>query len=108
MAYLSGEDLRAFGAQGYLVVPGVVPEELLAAADDEIDGLVSTTEPAEGDGGPGANLWFPPVARLPQCDAVLRRSPALAIADELVAPARLDHAFDHIQVATTVPGWAHV
>jgi hypothetical protein len=39
---------------------------------------------------------------------VLRRSPALYIAQELVAPNPLDHRFDHIQVATTVPDWQHV
>jgi ectoine hydroxylase-related dioxygenase (phytanoyl-CoA dioxygenase family) len=30
------------------------------------------------------------------------------MANELVAPFDLDHAFDHIQVATTVPPWSHV
>ena len=108
MARLGDDDLARFVRDGYLVVPGVVGEDLLARADDEIDDLVAATPPHQGDGGPGPNLWFPPVARLPRCDDVLRRSAALAIADELVAPARLDHAFDHIQVATTVPPYAHV
>ncbi len=67
-----------------------------------------TLPPAEGTGGPGPNLWFPSRARLPSCDVVLRASPALGIADELVAPHALDHAFDHIQVATTVPPYHHV
>jgi len=108
VAWLSDDDLRRFAVDGYLVAPGVVPEPLLAAADEEIDGLVRTVAPVEGDGGPGPNLWFPPTARLPRCDAVLRESPALAIAEELVAPLPLDHAFDHIQVATTVPPYGHV
>jgi hypothetical protein len=107
-AQLSDEDLARFGRDGYLVVPDVVGEDLLAAADEEIDELVASTPPQEGDGGPGPNLWFPPVARLPRCDDVLRRSGALDLAAGLVAPNPLDHAFDHIQVATTVPPYDHV
>jgi hypothetical protein len=49
-----------------------------------------------------------PRARLPHCEALLRDSPALAIADELVAPNRLDFAFDHVQVSTTRAPWPHV
>ncbi len=108
MGHLSDDDLRTFAREGYVVVPGVVPEPLLAAADREIDGLIGEVAPVEGAGGPGPNLWFPPRARLPRCDDVLRASPALAIAEELVDPYRLDHAFDHIQVATTVPPYRHV
>lgn len=105
---LTDEDLRTFAAQGFLVIGDVVPEPLLAAADLEIDGLIEAMDPHEGNRGPGPNLWFPPRARLPRCDEVLRSSPALAIADELVAPGHLDHRFDHIQVATTVPPYSHI
>jgi hypothetical protein len=105
---LTEEDLRRFALHGYLVVPDVVPEPLLAAADAEIDRLINEVRPNEGTGGPGPNLWFQPLVRLPRCDDVLRASPALRIADQLVAPHALDHAFDHIQVATTVPPFPHV
>jgi hypothetical protein len=108
VGFLTDDDLRTFAREGYLVVPEVVPESLLAAADREIDHLIDDLPPQEGTGGPGPNLWFPPRDRLPRCDDVLRASPALAIADELVRPHRLDHAFDHIQVATTVPPYDHV
>lgn len=101
-------DLGRFAAEGYVVVPGVVDPALLAAADEEIDELVATEPPVEGTGGAGTNLWFPPVVRLPRCDDVLRRSPALGLASALVAPLELDHAFDHIQVATTVAPFEHL
>jgi ectoine hydroxylase-related dioxygenase (phytanoyl-CoA dioxygenase family) len=104
---LSDDDISQFARDGYLVVPNVVPEPLLVAADLEIDRLVEEVAPTEGDGGPGPNLWFSPRSRLPRCDDVLRASPALEMAQELVAPLSLDHAFDHIQVATTVPPWPH-
>lgn len=108
MTLLTDADLRRFARDGYLVIPYVVSEPLLAAADTEVDALLDEVEPNEGTGGPGPNLWFPPPARLPRCDAVLRESPVLAIAEQLVAPHSLDHAFDHIQVATTVPPYTHV
>jgi hypothetical protein len=109
VAVLTPDDLSRFARDGWLLVSGVVPEPLLAAADQEIDGLVAS-EPAHGTDGtsPGRHGWFPPVARLPRCDDVLRRSGALAIAEELVAPSTLEHRFDHIQVATTVPPYDHV
>jgi hypothetical protein len=91
---LTEKDLRRFARDGYLVLPDVVPASLLAAADDEIDRMVEEVAPNDGDGGSGPDLWFVPRARLPRCDDVLRASPALAIAEELVAPFTLDHAFD--------------
>jgi ectoine hydroxylase-related dioxygenase (phytanoyl-CoA dioxygenase family) len=111
---LDHDDLRRFATDGYLVVPEVVDGELLAAADAEIDELVAGTPPIEGDGGAGVNAWFEPRARLPRCEDVLRRSPALSIAEELVVPLALDFAFDHVQVSTTtapyglVPGGPHL
>lgn len=100
--------LHRFAETGFVVLTGIVSESLLKAADDEIDALVADTHPHEGDGGPGQNAWFMPRSRLPHCEAALRSSPALTIASELVAPHHLDFAFDHIQVATTVPPWRHV
>jgi hypothetical protein len=108
MGRLGDADLRRFGQTGYVLVPDVVPEDLLQKADVEIDELVATIAPDEGSGGSGANLWFRPRAELPRCRAALRASRALDIAKELVAPYELDDAFDHIQVATTVPPWSHV
>ena len=105
MTSLTDRDLRHVRTDGFVVIPDVVPEPLLAAADAEIDGLVETTAPHEGDGGPGVNAWFMPRARLPRCEALLRDSPALAAADELVAPGELDFAFDHVQVSTTRAPW---
>ncbi len=102
------DDLLRFAENGFVVLTDVVSESLLKAADDEIDALIVDTPPHEGDGGPGQNAWFMPRSRLPHSEAALRSSPALAIASDLVAPHQLDFAFDHIQVATTVPTWRHI
>lgn len=109
MGGLTESDLRTFARDGFLLVPDVVPEALLELADREVDDFVAETPPDDGDASaPGQHGWFPPCRRLPQCDGLLRRSPALAIAEELVAPNGLEHRFDHIQIATTVPSWSHI
>ena len=108
VGHLSDDDLRRFAADGYLVVPDVVEESLLGPADAEIDALIRDVPPHEDSDGPGQKAWFPPCDRLPRCEDVLRCSPALEIVEQLVAPNALDHAFDHIQVATTVPPWSHI
>lgn len=107
--HLDDDDLRTFARDGYLMVPGLIADDVLAAADREVEDLVRQVPPMDGDAAtPGQHGWFPPVAALPRCDDLLRRSPALAIAEELVAPNTLEHRFDHIQLATTVPPWPHV
>jgi len=98
---LSDEQLGRFGRDGFLVVPDVVPEALLAAADAEVDALFAADPPPAGTVGP--HFAFLPPERLPAADAALRASPALALAEALVAPLRLDHALDHIQVALNIP-----
>lgn len=114
MGTLSDDDLRTFGRLGWLLVPDVVDEELMAAADAEIDDVLRTripnmdgSEDKDGD-APGRHGWSYDAESLPRCEDVLRRSPALTIAQELVAPYTLDHRFGHIQVATTVPPYSHI
>jgi hypothetical protein len=94
-----------FANDGYLVVPGAVPDHLLRAADAEIDLLVRREPPPENNVGP--HFYFLAPAQLPAADAALRRSGALALAEQLVAPNSLDHAFDHIQVALSIPPYPH-
>ena len=111
---LTDEHLRAFARDGYLVVPGVVDEALLAAADEEIDELVATRPPNMDAGevrdghAPGRHGFSYDADSLPRCEDALRRSGALAIAEELVAPHTLDHRFGHTQIATTVPPYSHI
>lgn len=102
---LTEEQLHAFARDGYLVVPGVVGEDLLAAADAEVDAIVAADPPP--DGTVGSHFYFLPPERLPAADAALRASGALELADQLVAPGSVDHAFDHIQVALNIPPYPH-
>jgi hypothetical protein len=102
---LSDLQLRRFATDGYLVIPGAVPEHLLAAADAEIDSVVAADPPAPETVGP--HFYFLPPSRLPASDAVLRRSGALDLAGDLVAPYPLNHGLDHIQLALNIPPYQH-
>ena len=102
---LNDGQLIEFAATGYLVIPGVVSEPLLAAADAEIDALLAR-EPPPAD-TVGKHFWFLPPSQLPCADAALRDSGALAIAEELVAPDSLALILDHIQIALNIPSYDH-
>ncbi len=102
---LTAEQRRRFAEDGYVLVPGAVDERWLRAADDEVDALVAAEPPPAGTVGP--HFYFLPPERLPAADAALRRSGALGLADELVAPHHLDLALDHIQVALNFPPYPH-
>jgi ectoine hydroxylase-related dioxygenase (phytanoyl-CoA dioxygenase family) len=96
---------RQFASDGYVLLPGVVDESLVRAADAEVDELVAES-PAPA-GTVGAHFYFLPPDRLSAADAALRDSAALGLADEVVAPHHLEHAFDHIQVALNIPPYSH-
>jgi hypothetical protein len=102
---LTTEQVRVFGTSGYLLLPGVIPEALLQAADAEIDAVLESDPPPMGACGP--YFSFRPPTQLPAADAALRQSGALGLAEELVAPHRLEHALDHIQIALNIPPFAH-
>jgi Phytanoyl-CoA dioxygenase (PhyH) len=97
---LSEGQLREFGRSGYLVVPGVVAERLLAAADAEIDALVAESPPPAGA---GFHSYARPPGQMPACAAALRDSPALGLAGSLVAPRPLNHDLHGFQVALNIP-----
>ncbi len=102
---LRTEQLRAFGRDGYLVVPGVVDEAHLVELAAEADALMAADPAPEGK--VGFHHYFEPHASLPVADRVLRDAGPLDLARQLVAPLDLDHAFEHIQVATSIHGWDH-
>jgi hypothetical protein len=102
---LSDGQRRQFATDGFVVIPGVVEDTLLRAADAEVDELVAGSPAPAGTVGP--HFHFRPPDQLPAADAALRHSGALALAGELVAPFHLDHALAHIQVALNIPPYSH-
>jgi hypothetical protein len=69
---LSERQLNDFATDGYIVVPGVAPEELLAAADTEVDATLAPDPPPSGSLGPHFYFLGP---LLPAADAALREFP---------------------------------
>jgi hypothetical protein len=102
---ISDQQYRQFAADGYLVFPGAVTEDLLAAADDEIDAVIASDPPPAGTVGP--HFYFLSPGRLPAADAALRQSGGLRLAGELVVPHVLEHGLGHIQVALNIPPFPH-
>jgi ectoine hydroxylase-related dioxygenase (phytanoyl-CoA dioxygenase family) len=102
---LSSDQLVRFAQDGYVVVPGVVPEDLLMAVDAEIDQVLEQDPPPTDT--VGHHFYFLAPSRLPAADAALRQSDAMSLAEQLVSPARLNHAFDQIQIALNVPPYRH-
>lgn len=102
---LTDDQLEQFGRDGYIVVRQAVPEDLLAAVDVEIDAAVASDPPPADTRG--QHFYFLTPDRLPAADAALRESGAWRTAEELVAPHRLDHALDHIQIALNIPVFPH-
>jgi hypothetical protein len=98
---LTDEQLRTFAREGYVVVPDVVPEALLAAVDAEIDGLLAEIPPPAGT--TGTHFYFKRPTRVPAADAVFRDSPIPALAHDLVAPHAVGYAFDYIQIVLNIP-----
>ena len=98
---LTEGQLREFGSKGYLVLPGVVAEQLLPAADAEIDALVAESPPPADAGF--SLLCLAPRAGRRLADAALRDSPAFRLAESLVLPRTLNHDLHWFQVALNIP-----
>jgi ectoine hydroxylase-related dioxygenase (phytanoyl-CoA dioxygenase family) len=95
---------RAFAAQGYVVVPDVVPEPLIEAARRAIEGRVGREPPPAGHRGPHSYFLMAP---LPDgLREVLIGSAAIRAAEALIAPGRFE-APDHAQISLNVPPFSH-
>ena len=102
MSPLSAEQLRQFGRDGYLVVPGLVPPDRVTAANAAIDALLVDHVPAPGQ----HSIVERPTAQ-PELFALVYDTPAFAIAEQLTAPGALTGP-THAQVALTYPPYPHI
>lgn len=105
MNALADEQLATFARDGYLVVPGVVSEELLIAAEREVDALLERDPPPPNEWNKHA--YAPSPRDMWECVRALHESGALALAEQLVAPHWLENEVDHVQVALSYPNFRH-
>jgi Phytanoyl-CoA dioxygenase (PhyH) len=97
---LTRDQLEQFVELGYLVIPGVIPEELLQAADAAMDAQLLEHPVAEGHSGP--HFMFHKWPDQPALAALLRDTPAFSLAEELTGDGALEFPWQ-IQSALTYP-----
>lgn len=102
---LSMSQLTAFVRDGFVVVPEVVSESLLAEVDEEFARVMDQQPPA-AEGAPHRSAFVPP-GRVPACTGAFDDSGARVIAESLVEPRPLEHRFDHVQLCTVPSGRVH-
>lgn len=102
---LGRQHKRDFAGDGYLVVPRVVPRSLVEAARREVARRVESEPPPAGHHGP--HSYFLAAAPDDALSALLFESPALSVAESLIAPGKFD-APDQVQLSLNVPPLDHL
>lgn len=93
-----------FAEDDYLVLPQVVPLDLIEAARREVQDRLRHNPPAGQHRGP---FFYSLDDPLPvPLTALLSGSPGLAVAESLIAPGKFE-APDQIQISLNIPPWNH-
>ena len=101
-ALLSTSEVATFVARGFLEFPGVIPDELNAAALDECERIVATWGSPQRPFAPSSgDTWAEIYPEPSALGAVLRHPEVTRIVDSLVGP---DAVFDHDFVHLRPPG----
>src|SRR5580704_10029883 len=101
---LNRGQVEEFAGRGFLVVPRVVPPEVVAAAARAIDRLIEREPP--GDDVRGPFNYFPEAARAPELAALLMRSRAFGLAEALTGAGTLVAPWQ-AQVALNISPFPH-
>ncbi|WP_019631421.1 phytanoyl-CoA dioxygenase family protein [Actinomadura atramentaria] len=101
---LSDAQINEFAERGFLLIPQVVADDVLARAADRIDDLVATDPPPAGTRGP--HFYFLPTKDEPALRAPLTRTPAFKLAEQLTGPGTLPYPWQ-VQVALNIPPYPH-
>lgn len=104
LGVLDEEQLAEFAERGFVVVPQVIPPDLLRSATQAIERLIARRPPPAALRGP--HHYFPDAAKLPALAALLTSSPALALAESLTAPGSME-PIRQVQVALNIPPFPH-
>lgn len=101
---LSNTQIDEFAERGYIVVPQVVPGDILDKAAQRIEGVAATDPPAEDKRG--AHFYFLDTKDEPALIAPLTDSPAFGIAEELAGRGTLEVP-GQVQIALNIPPYPH-
>lgn len=101
---LTPEQIGHFAEYGYVVIPGVVPEDLVQAASARIDEIVAADPPAPETRG--NHFYFPRIVDEPALGAPLLATPAFGLADALAGAGTLEAPWQ-VQIALNIPPFPH-
>jgi len=101
---LSDDQVGEFAERGFIVIPRVVPGDVLARAGQRIDEVVAADPPAPGQ--QGHHFYFLPADGEPALMAALTGSPAFGLAEELAGAGTLEVP-PQVQVALNIAPYAH-
>jgi Phytanoyl-CoA dioxygenase (PhyH) len=101
---LSRGQVEEFAERGFLVLPGVVPRELVQDAGRAIDQLIAREPP--GDDVRGPYNYFAEAAQAPELAALLTGSRAFGLAEALTGAGTLVAPWQ-VQVALNIPPFPH-
>lgn len=106
MSLLARQQLEAFAEHGYLVLPGLVSGEALDAIDAEVERLIAAVPPPAGT--VGQHFYWRSPEQSPALFAPLHAPGGIiAAAEQLIAPGRVQLAFNQAQVALNIPPYHH-
>ncbi|GLY85799.1 phytanoyl-CoA dioxygenase family protein [Actinoallomurus iriomotensis] len=101
---LSDAQIKEFAERGHIVVPQVVPGDLLDEAAQRIDEVAAADPPAEDERGP--HFYFLETKDEPALIAPLTGGPAFGLAEDLAGRGTLDVPWQ-VQVALNIPPYSH-
>lgn len=101
---LSDEQFHEFAERGFLLIPQVVPADLLASAGRRIDQIVAADPPAPETRG--NHFYFLETKEEPALAAPLTGTPAFALAEQLTGAGTLVAPWQ-VQIALNIPPFSH-
>lgn len=101
---LSDDQISEFAERGYLVIPQVVPENVLYRAGERTGALTAADPPPDGKHGP--HFYFLDAGKEPALLAPFTESPAFGLAEELTGQGTLEIP-GQVQVALNIPPFQH-
>ena len=101
---LTDEQVREFAERGFLLIPRVVPPDVLASAGRRIDQIVAADPPAPETRG--NHFYFLETRQETALAATLGDSPAFALAEQLTGAGTLVPPWQ-VQVALNIPPFSH-
>jgi hypothetical protein len=101
---LDSGQLNEFADRGFLLLPQVVPPDVVTAAAAAIDDLTKHDPPGPDVRGP--HNYFPAARQAPALAALLTGSPAFGLAESLTGPGTLEAPWQ-VQVALNIPPFPH-